>query len=34
MDRSEPVRRMIRRIDDICGDSMMMPVKNNIRNFQ
>ncbi len=32
MDRSEPVRRMIRRIEDICGDSIMMNVKSDMRN--
>ena len=30
LDRSEPVRRMIRRIEDICGDSMMIGMKNGI----
>ncbi|RJP92478.1 MAG: NAD-dependent epimerase/dehydratase family protein [Desulfobacteraceae bacterium] len=34
IERSEPVRRMIRRLEDICGDSMMMPVKNHMRNLQ
>lgn len=32
MDRSEPVRRIIRRMDDICGDPMMMSARNNMLN--
>ena len=32
LDRSEPVRRMIRRLEDVCGDSMMLGMRSRSLN--